>query len=135
MPREFGVGSVFSPGGKLVEINRCIVIENQKMIDLTRSCIVIGNETHAISPIQTRILEILFRNIGKPVSYEKLIEYAWNGSKRITKHSLYVYIHRLRWKLEQKPSRPRLLLSVHGFGYVLMSLGGIAIQTMESSSR
>lgn len=67
------------------------------------------------------LLAILAEAGGRPLSRQRLLEATrsrhWNGHDR----SIDVLIGRLRRKLETDPRTPRLLLSLRGFGYRLVS--------------
>lgn len=73
------------------------------------------------SPIQTLILKCLSHKLGSPVSNEEIIQYVWGNYQSIDCNGLYVYIYRIRKRLEDRPKTPKYLLSVRGYGYVLFS--------------
>lgn len=72
----------------------------------------------ALSRIQFRLLYLLSKNLGKPVPLGDLTEYGW-GNVYSTRADLYVYINRLRRLIEDLPKKPKCLLTVHGYGYIL----------------
>lgn len=72
------------------------------------------------SATQKRILDRLTQCIGSPVSTKELILYTW-GEGEYTNEGLYQQIRKIRSKLEDSPSSPKYLLSIHGVGYMLLS--------------
>ncbi|MHB1683578.1 MAG: winged helix-turn-helix domain-containing protein [Bacilli bacterium] len=73
------------------------------------------------SPIQVIILKLLASRLGSPVSSEEIIRTVWGGSTYVGNTELYVYVNRIRTRLEENPKYPKFLLSVRGFGYVLLT--------------
>ena len=87
-------------------------------LDLFRETLVKDGLPIALSRTQFLLLHLLAQNLGQPVSYRDLIIYAW-GDAECCKNALYVYINRIRQRLEKHPKSPQHLLSVRGVGYVL----------------
>jgi two-component system phosphate regulon response regulator OmpR len=61
------------------------------------------------------MLQYFARAEGRTVSRDELIGLSGKGSSR----AVDVHINRLRRKIEQDPSNPRLLQTVRGLGYRL----------------
>jgi two-component system KDP operon response regulator KdpE len=98
------------PLGKLVlDLDRCEVRDGEEVILLT--------------PNEFRLLDVLTKNLGKPVSEAQLIREVWGKESSIDTAAVRRYIWLLRKKLEQDPANPRLIITVRGFGYRL-ELGG-----------
>ncbi|GEO25172.1 hypothetical protein AAC03nite_09570 [Alicyclobacillus acidoterrestris] len=72
-----------------------------------------------LSRIQYKLLLFLAQNIGHLVPTEELIRHGWGRNKLIDKDELYVYMKRIRNKLEDNPKEPKCLITERGFGYVL----------------
>ena len=54
----------------------------------------------------------------------QLLEKVWNSSSEwLGEATVTEHVHRLRLKLEQDPSRPRVLRTVRGIGYQLVDDG------------
>ena len=87
-------------------------------IDLQR-LILVGNGKVSISlsVTQSLILRKLSERLNRPVSTEDIIDYVWNS--QVQKSELHKQILRIREKLEQNQSKPRYLLTVRGYGYLL----------------
>ncbi len=87
-------------------------------LDVFRETLVKDGLPIALSRTQFRIIYLLAQNLGQPVLYRDLILYAW-GDAECCRNDLYVYINRIRQRLEKHPKSPQHLLSVRGVGYVL----------------
>jgi DNA-binding response OmpR family regulator len=71
----------------------------------------------ALSRTQFRLLFLLAQNLGCPVSSGDLIGYVWGDNE--FRNDLYVYINRIRQRLEKNPKSPKYLMSLRGMGYIL----------------
>ena len=72
-----------------------------------------------ISLTQTELvlLKSLISSNGRYIPTEELISHIWGASGSGKKEDLYVYISRLREKLEENTALPQLIVSSRGFGY------------------
>lgn len=75
----------------------------------------------AVSKKEAQILLLLFKNRGKILSREDILENVWgyNGYLGDT-HTVDVAIGRLRAKIEDTPSEPKVILSRRGAGYYVI---------------
>jgi DNA-binding response OmpR family regulator len=80
-----------------------------------------GDVSFSLTPKETALLRFLAANEGKAVSREALLETVWGIDCEITTRSIDQHMVRLRQKLEDEPSAPRFLHTVHGVGYRLES--------------
>ena len=67
-----------------------------------------------------QVLSILAHAGGRYVSSQAIMEKIWGSTAANHKEDLYVYISRLREKLEKKPGKPEMILSSRGMGYAFM---------------
>ncbi|MBN1641781.1 MAG: response regulator transcription factor [Anaerolineae bacterium] len=74
----------------------------------------------SLTPTETKLLYILFRNIGCTVSTGFLLRRLWPMDE-VYEDRLRVHVHRLRHKIEPDPSDPRYLVTDRGAGYRLVS--------------
>ena len=75
---------------------------------------------HAVelSKTEARLLQLLFTNKGQILTRERLLALIWpDGAEYVDENALSVAVRRLRAKLEDDPSNPRLIMTVHGIGY------------------
>lgn len=88
-------------------------------IDAARRRVTMAGEAIRLTPTEFRLLLHLARNAGKVISHAQLLTDIWGPEARDDRAYLWVYIRRLRHKLEPDPAHPTLIRSEHGFGYVL----------------
>ncbi|RMF67175.1 MAG: DNA-binding response regulator [Alphaproteobacteria bacterium] len=67
---------------------------------------------------ENAILKYLLRADGRVVSRQELLDEVWGFNARVTTHTLETHVYRLRQKLEDDASSPRVLLTEPG-GYRL----------------
>lgn len=77
-----------------------------------------------VSPLEFQLLYYLMRHPGAVFSKEELLQNVWgyplnHGSESIDLNLIEVTIRRLRKKVEEDPSRPRVIQTVWGSGYRL----------------
>lgn len=87
-------------------------------LDLDSCILKKGDERVPLSAKEYGVLSFLAENLGKPQTPEAVYAAVWkNAFGDLT--AVAVYIQRLRKKLEDDPSSPRRLETVHGMGYRL----------------
>ena len=78
-----------------------------------------GSRDVSLSEKENAILKQLYRAGDSAVSCEALYADIWDHSASLMTHTLQTHIYRLRQKIEDNPSEPRILVSEHG-GYRLV---------------
>ncbi|MDR1213100.1 MAG: response regulator transcription factor [Propionibacteriaceae bacterium] len=67
---------------------------------------------------EARLLRALFTHPGRTMTRQRLSRLVWpNGAEYVDPNALSVAVRRLRNLLEDEPSRPRHIKTVHGIGY------------------
>lgn len=79
-----------------------------------------GEERILLTNREYALLEFLVRNKGRVVTRTAIIEHVWDMHFDSDTNLVDVYIRHLRAKLEA-PSRPRLIQTVRGVGYMLQA--------------
>jgi two-component system, OmpR family, KDP operon response regulator KdpE len=77
-----------------------------------------GTQVH-LTPTEYKLLAALVRHAGKLLTHRQLLHEVWGSNFATQTHYLRVYMMQLRQKIEQDPTRPRLLLTEPGVGYRL----------------
>ncbi|MEO8911425.1 MAG: response regulator transcription factor [Candidatus Saccharimonas sp.] len=73
-----------------------------------------------LSPREFKLLDYLAHNLGQTLSKDKIISHVWDGDALIMRNTVEVYVGYLRKKIDKAyPSKPKLIQTVHGFGYRL----------------
>ena len=78
-----------------------------------------GKEAIELTPREMKVLAVLFRERGNAVSRDTLLNEVWGVEYYGTTRTLDQLIVKLRQKIEDVPSEPRHLLTVHTLGYRL----------------
>jgi DNA-binding response OmpR family regulator len=76
-----------------------------------------GGETLLLSPREFEILRFLVRHRGEVVTREQLLEQVWGITSQIMTRTVDNHIAKLRQKVEEEPSDPRWIVTVHRSGY------------------
>ena len=77
-----------------------------------------GNAEIALTPAECRLVYLLMSNKGRTLTRTQLLEKLWDSAGDfVDANTLTVYIRRLREKLEDDPSAPKIILTVRGVGY------------------
>lgn len=77
-----------------------------------------NGQTVELSKTEARLLQILYTNKGQTLSRDHLLALIWpDGTDYVDENTLSVAVRRLRAKLEDEPSNPRFIKTVHGIGY------------------
>ena len=72
-----------------------------------------------LSVTEYRLLKLFLEHQGQILLKEQILEAVWDTEGNfVDENTLPVNIRRLRLKLEEDPSRPELIKTVHGMGYI-----------------
>jgi two-component system KDP operon response regulator KdpE len=82
-----------------------------------------GEKEVNLTATESQIIYQLMRNAGRVVTHAAVAEGVWGEDYPGAVDSLKVYIRRLREKLEDDPSHPKLILTKAGVGYSLAKQG------------
>ena len=106
-------------GGGPPDPDRCSF--GEVVIDFQRfEAQVKGRPIH-LSPKEFGLLRFLIQNEGRPVSRDELLDQVWGYDALPTTRTVDNHVSEIRAKLEDDPSRPRHILTVHGVGYKFVS--------------
>lgn len=86
-------------------------------VDLRRRILRKGNKEHRLTTHEAGVLAFLIAHQGNNVSREQLLEEVWGYSPNMATRTVDNQILKLRKKIEDVPSDPRHILTVHGTGY------------------
>jgi DNA-binding response OmpR family regulator len=90
----------------VVDFRRCEALKHGSAVELTRK--------------EFGVLRLLAAKAGEVVSRDDLLNGVWGYDSYPNTRTVDVHIALLRSKLEDKPSTPRRLITVHGMGYKLV---------------
>jgi two-component system KDP operon response regulator KdpE len=86
-------------------------------IDFSTRTATVNGQPVKLTPTEYNLLHYLVLNEGTVLTHWALLEKVWGEEYTDAPEYLKVYIQRLRNKLEEDPSNPRLLISERGVGY------------------
>jgi two-component system KDP operon response regulator KdpE len=89
------------------------------VVDLARRVVTVAGEEAHLTPIEYRLLALLARHAGRVLTHEQILREVWGPGYASQHHYVRVYMAQLRAKLEQDPSRPKVLVTEPGVGYRL----------------
>ena len=110
--------NVVHVGSVEVDLNRRLVKRSGKIVTLTRT--------------EWMLLQHLAANVGKIMLNAELLSKVWGPEYRDDLQYLRVWVSRLRRKLEDDPSKPRLIKTFQGIGYMLAVPGDETAETPAS---
>ncbi|MFH2039972.1 MAG: response regulator transcription factor [Chloroflexota bacterium] len=100
--------------------NKVKLFPNENLrVDMDSQEVVLYKETVQLLPREFKFLAILVENAPKKVSYKVLCERMWGEDNYRTRSHLKTIAFSLRRKMEEDPTRPRLILNYRGMGYKL----------------
>lgn len=75
-----------------------------------------------LSALEYRLLLVLLTNKDQLLSRDRLIDELWSASSEfVSDNTLNVYMKRLREKIEDDPQNPKIIKTVRGMGYKVVS--------------
>ena len=86
-------------------------------VDLRKRVLTRNGTEMRLTTHEAGVLEYLIRNQGRDLSREELLEHVWGYSPNMATRTVDNQILKLRKKIEEVPSDPRHILTVHGTGY------------------
>ncbi|HEX9016237.1 MAG TPA: response regulator transcription factor [Chloroflexota bacterium] len=72
--------------------------------------------TCRLTPMESRLLQLLVRNAGQVLPTELLLERIW-GDTCVSANSLWEYVRRVRHKIGDRATQPRYIMNEPGLGY------------------
>jgi DNA-binding response OmpR family regulator len=106
--------------GDLSSAEADVLYAGDLVIDRSRATVTQGGRAIGLTPIEFRLLVFLAQHPGQAFSRAQLIDNVWGSSgEYFDPKAVNVHIRHLRAKVEEDPSDPELILTVHGVGYRL----------------
>ena len=99
------------------EDDTAILESGDVRMDIDRHTVEVRGVETAMPLKEYELLEVLLRNSGRVLTRGQLIDRVWGSDYFGDTKTLDVHIKRIRSKIEQEPSDPRMLLTVRGLGY------------------
>jgi len=96
-----------------------VLVAGDLTVDLGARLVYRGGEEVHLTPIEYKLLATLARHAGKVLTHRMLLKEVWGPNAVEHTHYVRVYMTQLRHKLEDDPSRPKVLVTESGVGYRL----------------
>lgn len=90
------------------------------VVDIPSHQVTLHGKPVALTPTEFRLLEHMLKHAGMVLTHGQLLTAAWGFAYSEATELLKPTISRLRQKVEEDPSRPTLIQTVHGVGYRLI---------------
>ena len=104
------------PGGE------AIFRSGELTIDYAQHQVQIQGHAVQLSRTEYKLLCMLAQNVGRVMTHELLLERVWGAEYNREVDFIWVYISRLRRKIEADPRHPRYIVTVPDVGYKLVKL-------------
>jgi two-component system KDP operon response regulator KdpE len=92
-------------------------------IDLAARNVLLGDERLQLSPKEYRVLQTLAQHAGNVVTHQQLLKEVWGIKHQDRAHYLRIFVRKLRQKIEEDPTQPKILMTELGVGYRLALQG------------
>ncbi len=92
-------------------------VDERLAINFPRKQALINGEAISLTPIETKLLYVLMRHAGEPVTTDFILRRIW-PQELAFEDRLHVHIHRLRRKIEDKKTIKPYIVSKRGRGYI-----------------
>ncbi|BDO43466.1 response regulator transcription factor [Cellulomonas sp. NTE-D12] len=108
-----------SPDDDLPDEDQTRLVLGPVEMDVDRHVVRVHDQQVAFPLKEFELLELLLRNPGRVLTRGQLIDRIWGADYVGDTKTLDVHVKRVRAKIEDDPSTPRLLTTVRGLGYKL----------------
>jgi two-component system, OmpR family, KDP operon response regulator KdpE len=98
-------------------------------IDLPARIVTVNNVRVTLTPKEYRLLQLLAQHAGNVVTHQYLLKEVWGSPHLHDTHYLRIFVRKLRQKIEDDPTQPRILLTELGVGYRLAISEPVAAAT------
>jgi len=95
------------------------ITSGELAIDLGQRLVTVAGVAVPLSKTEFKLLRVLAQHPGMVLSHDLLLERVWGPGYADAVEFVWVYVRRLRRKIEPDPARPRYILTVPGVGYRL----------------
>jgi two-component system response regulator VicR len=102
------------------------------VVDIPLHQVTLHGKPVALTPTEFRLLEHMLKHAGMVLTHGQLLTAAWGFAYSEATELLKPTISRLRQKIEDDPSHPTLIQTVHGVGYRLILAPAATIIAAET---
>jgi DNA-binding response OmpR family regulator len=102
------------------DLERSLLGSSSLVVDIAAHQVTLRGKAVALTPTEFRLLEHLLKHAGMVLTHSQLLTAVWGFAYSEATELLKPAVSRLRQKVEEDPSRPALIQTVHGVGYRLV---------------
>jgi two-component system response regulator RegX3 len=99
------------------EVDEAVLEAGSVRMDVERHTVEVRGAETAMPLKEFELLELLLRNAGRVLTRGQLIDRVWGSDYFGDTKTLDVHIKRIRSRIEESPSEPKMLVTVRGLGY------------------
>ena len=109
------IEAVFRRTGKSASID--IVQVGNAEVNFTSNTITKDGKEHQITQVEAQLLKYLIHHEGKILEREKIMSDVWGHEYLLSSRTIDTHVTHLRQKLEDNPSQPKYIVTIHRVGY------------------
>ena len=99
------------------DVDEAVLEAGSVRMDIERHTVEVRGAETAMPLKEFELLELLMRNAGRVLTRGQLIDRVWGSDYFGDTKTLDVHIKRIRSRIEESPSEPKMLVTVRGLGY------------------
>jgi len=88
------------------------------VVDMRKACVIKNGEERMLKAMEYKLLVYMLGNKGRIISKDEFFKEVWD-TEYVSEVTLNVHIRHLREKIEDDPSRPQIIKTVWGVGFIL----------------
>ncbi|WP_231705821.1 winged helix-turn-helix domain-containing protein [Effusibacillus lacus] len=88
-----------------------VTLAENVVFEIAQCCIVRNGQVYSLTKREFQILSVLLQNAGMLLSAQELLDRVWKNQQNVNLGNVYVYIRKLREKLEDDPRNPQILIT------------------------
>lgn len=108
-----------APGGHIQDNAPTLEPNLALQINAQGKFVVYNGRRIRLTPKEYMLLTLLASEPGRIFSNAEIIAWTWHGTRRATSNDVHQCVFSLRRKIEADAAKPRLIKTVHSFGYQL----------------
>ncbi len=109
--------AVLRRGRKVAHLEQGTLRAGPVVMDIERHIVTVSGERIQMPLKEFELLELLMENVNRVLTRGQIIDRVWGSNYFGDTKTLDVHVKRIRSKIEEDPSRPKLLQTVRGLGY------------------
>jgi two-component system response regulator RegX3 len=109
--------AVMRRGREVVHTEQGMLRAGPVVMDIERHTVTVDGTQIQMPLKEFELLELLMENVNRVLTRGQIIDRVWGSNYFGDTKTLDVHVKRIRSKIEEDPSRPKLLQTVRGLGY------------------